>query len=144
MPGEEHFRKLEHLYLGAPINQFYRPGIHIGAGTAEVTLTVRPDLFHPAHSLHGSVYFKVLDDAAFFAVNSLVDDVFMLTVSFTVYLLRPVTEGVITSQGRIVHSSSRLFVAESRLVDGAGRQVATGSGTFMRSQTPLTPEVGYA
>jgi acyl-coenzyme A thioesterase PaaI-like protein len=34
---------------------------------------------HSIHAVHGSVYFKALDDAAFFAVNSLVEDVFVLT-----------------------------------------------------------------
>jgi hypothetical protein len=29
-------------------------------------------------------------------------------------------------------------------VDSAGRIVARGTGTFMRSEIPLTPEIGYA
>jgi hypothetical protein len=39
-----------------------------------VTGLVRPDFFHAAHAVHGSVYFKALDDAAFFAVASLVQE----------------------------------------------------------------------
>ena len=29
-------------------------------------MTVRPDFFHAAGAVHGSVYFKLLDDAAYF------------------------------------------------------------------------------
>ena len=39
---------------------------------------------HAAGAVHGSYYFKVLDDACYFAANSLVSDVFVLTVSFVI------------------------------------------------------------
>jgi uncharacterized protein (TIGR00369 family) len=100
--------------------------------------------FHSARSLHGSVYFNALDDAAFFAVNSLLNDVFVLTVSFTIYLVRPVTAGVITAKGRVVHKSRSVMLAEAELHDQTGRQVARGSGSFMRSSIPLSAEIGYA
>jgi uncharacterized protein (TIGR00369 family) len=105
---------------------------------------VRPELFHAAGAIHGSIYFKALDDSAFFAVNSLVEEFFVLTASFTVYLLRPVSQGELCARGRVIHRSSRLFVAESEATDAAGRLVARGSGTFMRSRTPLTSDIGYA
>lgn len=140
---EEHFRKLERMYASAPTNSYYQPALRIGAGTAEVVIQVRPDFFHAAGAVHGSVYFKVLDDAAFFAANSLVTDTFVLTVSFNVYLVRPVREGEMRSTGRVVHHSRRLLVAESVVTDTQGREVARGSGTFMPSAIPLGPEVGY-
>ncbi|MEE9600347.1 MAG: PaaI family thioesterase, partial [Thermoplasmata archaeon] len=74
---------------------------------------------------------------------SLVEDVFVLTVSFTVYLTRPISSGEIRATGKVVHRSKRLFVAESELVDSKGRQIARGSGTFMRSNIALSPAVGY-
>ncbi len=141
---EEHCRRLERMYHGAPINeQIFRPAIRVSEGRAEVTVTVRPELHHAAHAVHGSVYFKSLDDAAFFAVNSVVPDVFVLTVSFNVLLLRPIAEGVMTSEGRLVHQSRTLFVAESTLVNSEGKQLGRGSGTFVRSTIPLDEKVGY-
>ena len=140
----EHFRKLERLYHGAPINQFFRPTLAVSHGAAELVLPVRPEFFHAAHAVHGSIYFKALDDAAFFAVNSLVTDVFVLTASYNLYLTRPVTEGVLRALGRVVHRSRQLFLAEAELLDAEGRQVGRGSGSFMRSAIPLTPAVGYA
>jgi uncharacterized protein (TIGR00369 family) len=138
-----HHRKLENMYLGAPINQLYRPAIRIGDGTAEIVLPVSEAFFHAAGALHGSVYFKALDDACFFAAASLVQDVFALTTSFTTYFTRPVSSGVLTATGRVVHAGSNLLVAEGVAVGSDGREAARGSGTFMRSRVPLTPAIGY-
>lgn len=140
---EEHFRKLERMYHGAPINRFFQPTIRVSDGATELDVPLRPDFFHAAHAVHGSVYFKALDDAAFFAVSSVVRDVFALTASFTIYLTRPVTEGTLQASGRVVHRSRSLFLAEPELRDPQQRLVARGSGSFMRSTIALTPEVGY-
>ena len=140
---DEHFRRLERMYLSAPINRIYEPDIRISERAAEVGLTVQPAFHHAAHALHGSVYFKCLDDAAFFAANSIVLDVFVLTVTFNIVLLRPVTAGRIVASGRLVNASRSLHVAEAELRDERQKLVATGSGTFMRSPIALGPEVGY-
>lgn len=139
----EHFRKLENMYLSAPINRFYAPSLRIERGRAELRMTIRPEFFHAAGAMHGSVYFKAADDTAFFAVNSLVEDVFVLTSTFTIYLLRPISEGVLVAQGTVVHAARTTFVAESVLHDGDGRQIGRGSGTFVRSKKPLSADIGY-
>jgi hypothetical protein len=56
----EHYRRLERLYLAAPTNAYYKPTVHIAHGTAEVRIQIRPDFFHAAAAVHGSVYFKLL------------------------------------------------------------------------------------
>jgi len=139
----EHWRKLERLYLSAPINDYYRPTVHIGEAAAEIAIEVRRDFFHAAHAVHGSIYFKLLDDSAFFAVNSVVSDVFVLTATFNVHLLRPVTEGRLTAKGRLIHPGPRQFLAGSELFDSEGRMVGQGTGTFVRSRIALGPEIGY-
>ena len=144
LASDEHCRRLERMYLSAPINRIYEPDIRISERAAEVALTVQPAFHHAAHALHGSVYFKCLDDAAFFAANSVVLDVFVLTVTFNIVLLRPVTAGRIVAIGRLVNTSRNLQVAEAELRDERQKLVATGSGTFMRSTIALGPEVGYA
>ena len=143
MPADEHYRTLERMYAGAPVNEYYRPVLTVSEGAAEVLIPVRREFFHAAHAVHGSVYFKALDDAAFFACNSLVPEVFVLTVTFNVYLTRPISEGTMTAKGRVVHQSRQLFVAEAELVDDRGKQIGRGSGTFMRSGIALDERVGY-
>jgi uncharacterized protein (TIGR00369 family) len=135
--ADRHFRELERIYSTAPINAYYRPVLTVSDRMSVVEIEVRPEFFHAAAAVHGSVYFKALDDAAYFAVNSVVTDVFVLTVTFNIYLTRPVSEGVMRATGRLVSESKSLYVAESDLVDGRGRTIARGSGSFMRSAIPL-------
>ena len=89
------------------------------------------------------MYFRALDDAAFFAVNSQVREVLVLTVSFTVHFARPVTGGELRAVGRLVHGSGRLFLAEAELLDSGGQLLARGSGVFTRSAIALDPSIGY-
>jgi uncharacterized protein (TIGR00369 family) len=138
-----HFRTLERMYLAAPINRLYEPTIVIGEGTAEIAIPVAPAFFHAAGALHGSVYFKMLDDACFFAVNSLVEDVFVLTTSFTTYFTRPVTGGRLVARGRVVHTGKNLLLAEAVVEGSDGKEVGRGNGSFMKSRIPLASLAGY-
>jgi acyl-coenzyme A thioesterase PaaI-like protein len=85
----------------------------------------------------------MLDDAAFFAVNSIVTDVFVYTVSFNIQLLRPVTRGLIRSVGELKFRSSNLFIADSSLFDERNNLVGRGSGNFMKSKIELNEKIGY-
>ncbi|WP_298221104.1 PaaI family thioesterase [Flavobacterium sp.] len=143
--SNEHHRKLERMYLSAPVNTEIYNGITLKVSDekAELTLKVEDKYFHAAYAIHGSVYFKMLDDAAFFAVNSIVKDVFVYTVSFNIQLLRPVTNGLIKAVGEVKFKSKNLFIADSILYDEKGREVGRGSGNFMKSKMELTEKIGY-
>jgi uncharacterized protein (TIGR00369 family) len=143
MTNDEHWRTLEKMYASAPCNVYYSPTIHISHGTAEVLIPIQEKFFHSARATHGSVYFKALDDAAFFAVSSLVTDLIVLTVSFTIHILRPISKGEMRARGAVVFSSEYLFVAESILLDSRGREIARGSGNFLKSKVKLSPDIGY-
>jgi uncharacterized protein (TIGR00369 family) len=138
-----HFRRLEAAYASAPVNRFHRPSLEVREGEATVAFEARPEFHHAAGAMHGSILFKALDDAAFFAANSLVGDRFLLTVSFTVHFFRPVVEGRLSAHGRVVHRTRRLLFAESVLLGPDGAELARGSGTFAPSAIPLDERVGY-
>ena len=139
-----HFEYLVAMYDRAPINQYFRPRLRIPEeGRAELELAVREDFYHAGRAIHGSVYFKALDDATFFAVQSLVTDAFVLTASFQLYFLRPVSEGSLLARGRVISRSKRMYIAEGVLLDDRGKEVARGSGSFMPSTLALSPEMGY-
>ena len=145
MAQDEHFRKLERMYLSAPVNNEIYKGITISVSgeKAELTLPIDARYFHAANAIHGSVYFKMLDDAAFFAVNSIVRDVFVYTVSYNTQLLRPVTKGVVKAIGQVMFKSANLFIADATLYDENGKIVGRGSGNFMKSRIALSDEIGY-
>lgn len=139
-----HFETMIRMYDAAPINKWFQPRLRIPAeGAAEIDLLVREDFHHAARAIHGAVYFKALDDATFFAVQSCVTDLFILTSSFQLYFLRPVSEGQLLARGTVVSRSKRLYIADGVLFDSRGKEVARGSGTFMPSSIKLGPELGY-
>jgi len=140
---QTHYRSLENMYLAAPVNKFYPPRITIGNGEAEIEIDLKPDYHHTAGAVHGSVYFKVLDDAAFFAVNSLEEDVFVLTTSFTTYITKPVVDGIMRAEGKVVNASRSQWIAESVVYNGDGVEIARGNGIFVRSKILLRKTPGY-
>lgn len=140
-----HWRALEGLYASAPINRFFRSTLEVtGEGAALIRFTVEREVFHAAGAAHGTLYFKMLDDAAFYAANTLVSDRFLLTTSFNLHFSKPVSEGAIVAEGRWVSGRRRVLVAESRLVDSEGEEIGRGTGTFMRSRIPLSSLEGYS
>jgi uncharacterized protein (TIGR00369 family) len=141
----EHYRKLERMYLSAPMNQKIYKGISIVISheRAELDLQIESKYFHAANAIHGSVYFKMLDDAAFFAVNSIVQEIFVYTVSFNTQLLRPASKGMIKSIGEVKFKSTNLFIADSTLFDESNKIIGRGSGNFMKSRIELTENIGY-
>jgi len=143
--ADQHYRALERLYASAPVNAKFASKLHIPAqGRAQLTFTVTPEDYHAAGAAHGTIYFKMLDDAAFYAANTLVTDRFLLTTGFNLFFTKPVRAGTVTAEGHWVSGRRRVFVAEARLVDEEGEEIGRGTGTFMRSRIPLSSLPGYA
>ena len=143
--AEEHFRKLENMYLEAPIQKdiFKSATIDVTSKKSIITLQTSQSFCHALGAVHGSVYFKMLDDAAFFAVNSVVTDQFVVTTNFNISLVRPVSIGKIKAIGELAFQSRNLFVAKSTLVDKEEKEIAFGSGHFMKSGVCLAEKIGY-
>jgi len=144
MSKEQHYRQLESMYLAAPINQIFPPKIHVEKGQSTISVEMKEDYFHSAGAVHGSVYFKLLDDAAFFAANSLESTYFVLTTSFNTYITRPVTSGEMKAVGKVVNSTKSQFIVESIAYDNRGKEIARGSGIFVRGKLPLIDAKGYS
>lgn len=139
-----HWRALEHLYAAAPINQLFDSQLTItGEGRARIAFTVDPRVHHAAGAAHGTIYFKMIDDAAFYAANTLVTDRFLLTTSMNLHFVRPIKGGRVVAEGHWVSGRRRVLVAEARLVDEEGEEIGRGTGTFMRSRIPLSGLPGY-
>jgi len=47
----------------------------------------------------------------FFAVNSIVEDVFVLTASFSTNIISPVSFGRIIAEGKVRYKSKNLFIS---------------------------------
>ena len=142
-PKVRHFMCLENMYHQAPINRTIPSRLEVDEGRAEVCYEVSRSYWHSAGAAHGSAYFKGLDDAAFFAANSVVESYFVLTLKFEVELLAPFDGELLRAvgtferrEGRKIWSTAELFAPQEHLI-------ARGRGLFIVSQTPLTAEIGY-
>lgn len=138
-----HFRALEALYRSAPINRMFESRIEVGEGFARISFDVDERMYHAAGAAHGTIYFKMMDDAAFYACNSIVTDRFLLTTAFNLHFTRPLKAGPVLAEGQWQSGRRRVFVADTRLVDTDGEIAARGTGTFMRSHIPLGGLSGY-
>ena len=143
MSRTAHYRALENMYLAAPINLIYEPQIEVSNERAEIKIDVKEKFFHAANAVHGSVYFKMLDDAAFFAANSIESEYFVLTIAFTTYLTRPISTGSMKSIGQVVSKTKTQIIAESIVYNGGGKEIGRGNGIFVRSKQPLIDTRGY-
>ncbi len=142
--AEAHFRALESLYAAAPINRLFDSRLVIPeSGIARIQFALDSRYYHAGGAAHGTSYFKMLDDAAFYAANSLVTDRFLLTTAFNLLFTRPMTQGTVTAEGRWISGQRRVLIADARLIDASGEEVARGTGTFMRSRIPLASLLGY-
>ena len=144
MDQEEHFSCLESMYAAAPINEIFPPSMTVSEGEAIIEMDISPRFYHAAGAVHGTVYFKLLDDAAFFAASSLEQEVFVLTTSFTTYLTRPVSAGKLRAVGKVVNRNRSQFIAEAVVYDELGREIGRGNGIFVRGKLPLSEVPGYA
>ncbi len=141
---QAHFRSLEALYRSAPINRQYQSELKITApGRSVIRFQVDESSFHAANAAHGTIYFKMLDDAAFYAANSLISDRFLLTTAFNLHFTKPMRGGEGKAEGRWISGKRRVLVAEARIVDGQGEECARGTGTFLRSHIALSGLAGY-
>ncbi len=133
-----HYRFLESLYLKAPVNSHYPSQIAVAHQSCTIRMEVNPAFFHGGHSLHGSVYFKLLDDASYFACSSIDTDFFLLTASFNISFFRPVTSGMLIAEGKFLEMQDNMYKGSASLRDDEGKLVAKGHGLFARSKTPIS------
>lgn len=138
----EHYEFLQKMYYAAPLHQSY-PGIDISISDAKavISLDIDEKFHHAGGSAHGSVIFKLLDDAAYFAVQSNIKDYFIVTSQFNIQLFRPVITGKIIATGEIEMMTRNLFSGKSVITDEKGRKVAVGQGQFVKSSIALSEKL---
>lgn len=140
----EHFQRLEQMFHKAPIQDLL-PGasMKVSEGKAEYSLQIKEDYFHAANAMHGAIYFKMLDDAPYFAAASLETESFILTKSYTIHFRRPVEAEGLKATGEVVSVENDEFIAKSSIFNSAGKLVAQGEGIFVKGPKSLESLPGY-
>ena len=134
-----HLHFLEKLYKSAPINQkfFEASELKVSEKQANITLPISEDMFHAGKSLHGAVYFKLLDDAAYFAAASIEKEYFLLTKDYQIEFKRPVFGGKLFAEGTLGEVIENGYIASSVIKNEEGKIVAQGRGEFAKSRTKI-------
>jgi len=103
-------------------------------GAVSVELVPQPRHYNPIGSVHGGVLSTLLDTATGCSVHSTLEPGELYTsLDLTVKFLRPVTvdSGRLRADGSVIQRGRRTALAEARLYDAAGRQVAHATSTCM-------------
>lgn len=146
MQENEHFDRLIRLFQSAPINRgiFKNSSIDLAEGKAEYLFKVDQSFFHGANALHGAIYFKLLDDAAYFVAATLMTDFFLVTKSYELQFVRPVHLERLIAKGQVIERSEHEIKATSEIYNEQGKLVAKGTGVFVSSKKYLVELEGYA
>ena len=108
----------------------------VSVDRGSVVFALDPAEFHynPIGSVHGGIYATLLDTATGCAVHStLPAGTGYVSLDLAVRFLRPIRidTGTVTCVGTVVQQGRRTALAEARLVDGAGRLLATATSTCL-------------
>ena len=144
MKKKDHYRHLESLYYSAPFNKHLSPTLSIKKGTSTLETHLHSQFFHAAKASHGAIIFKTLDDAAYFAAHSLEMEYFLVTVTFHINFIRPVFDETIQSIGTVISQTKNHMVCDSKSYNASKKLVASGTGTFMKSNVKLNTINGYS
>ena len=135
----EHYKRLERLFDSAPLNQGIFAGSELKVSDREaiLKLTIGSQYFHAANAMHGAIYFKLLDDSAYFASASVEKTFFLLTKSYTIHFRRPVFEDRLKAIGKVLSVNEKEIISSSEIYNQAGKLVAHGEGVFVRGPKRL-------
>ncbi|MFT6827264.1 MAG: hypothetical protein ACJAZV_000545 [Roseivirga sp.] len=145
MSDPSHYRKLETLFQSAPLNQgiFKGSELEVEFEKATLRLAIGNQYFHAADAMHGAIYFKLLDDSAYFAAASIEETFFLLTKSYTIHFRRPVMEDDLTAFGKVMEVNEKEILAASEIYNSAGKLVANGEGVFVKGSKRLDELKGF-
>ena len=142
--SNRHFEGLIRMFHSAPIQELLEGAvISLEEGKATYQLQIKEEYFHAADALHGAIYFKLLDDSAYFAAATLEQEYFLLMKSYQINFKRPVQEDVLTAKGEVLSVSEKEIISKSTIYNSAGRVVADGQGIFVKSRKLLKEQSGY-
>jgi len=124
------------LFASAPIAQLFGMTLSYDGEQAVFDLPFNPRLDHALGSTHGGAIATMLDNAGWFAAAPFFGS-WLATVEFHVRLHEPVARQHLRSRGRLLRRGRRISVATMELHAEDGSLVATGSGSFTVTSSPI-------
>lgn len=101
-------------------------------GFARVALPFRKELTQVYGRVHGGAIAALADTAvAFSLMTSIEPGQKITTVEFKINYLKPVSDGTIFGESRVVSQGRRLAIADMEVKNDAGELLAKGMATYM-------------
>ena len=129
--------KLISDYLDHPMHKDLRLNLTYKKGVAKLVLDVMPQNLNLVGILHGSFFFKLMDDACFFSIMTINNVLFVATSNFSVTYFRPVLKGKITATASVIESSDFKYFCQCIIVNEFDDKIASGSGTFIKPKKTI-------
>ena len=102
-------------------------------GRAVFEMEINERLYNPMGTLHGGIYCDLADAAMGYAYASTLGEAeTFTTVELKINFFRPVREGKLTAEARVVKAGSTLGYVECDLTDAQGKLVARAASTCMK------------
>ncbi len=87
---------------------------------------------NPFGGIHGGVYASVIDTAAYWAAYCELDEnVGLISIDLKIDYLAPISNGVITTNGRSIKIGKSMCLAEATATDKDGKWLAHGTSKMM-------------
>lgn len=106
----------------------------VGVGRVVFRCLPGESLYNPIGLVHGGLACTLIDTVIGCSVHSLLEaGVAYTSIDLSVHYLRPVRAdgGALVATGVVTKPGRRVAFAEAEIVDGAGKVVATGSGSVL-------------
>jgi uncharacterized protein (TIGR00369 family) len=108
----------------------------IEPGRAVFEMPVDNRHHNPMGTLHGGIYCDLADAAMGYAyASTLAEGETFTTVELKINFFRPVREGKLTAEARVVKAGSTLGYVECDVTDAQGKLVARAASTCMKLQS---------
>ncbi len=106
--------------------------VQFGEGKAILTMKVDNRFHNPMGTLHGGIMTDLADASMGVAtMSTLGDEESFTTLELKMNFLRPVKEGELTAESRVLHRGRTIALTESVLKNGEGKEVARAIATQM-------------
>ncbi|PKM77834.1 MAG: PaaI family thioesterase [Firmicutes bacterium HGW-Firmicutes-15] len=101
-------------------------------GKIRLVMDITENLKQFYGNIHGGVIASLLDSTIAVAVNQQLDPgEGASTVEIKLNYFRPVSEGQLWGEGKVIQKGKKIIVGQGEIKDDAGRMVAFGTATFM-------------
>jgi uncharacterized protein (TIGR00369 family) len=129
----EEQERIREAFARVPFAHFLKLELgEVRRGEATLYLEVRDELRQNNGVVHGGVIASLVDTAAAFAILTSLEKGQTTTVDLTIHYLRPLLEGRVTAEARVLRAGRRIIAITVDVTDETQTLAATALTSFIR------------